>query len=79
MHLYYKKVCVISFYLAADKLSHAVWNFESCWYQQPYFIYKVKIINPKRKSDAIVRQLHSIHSKFAAANGMQVKSIEVLE
>jgi len=44
-----------------------------------YFVYKAKIINPKRKSNVMVHQLHSIHLKFATVNGLQVKLIEELE
>ena len=38
--------------------------------------YKVKIINPSRKSDVIVRQLHDYYSRFESVVGIRAKLIE---
>ena len=36
------------------------------------YSYKVKIINPNRKSDKMVRHLHSVNSKFESVNQLRV-------
>ena len=39
-------------------------------------MYKVKVINPNKKSDIVVHQLHSIHTKLTSVNTLWVKLIE---
>lgn len=36
----------------------------------------MKVINPSKKSDVIVRQLHKFHLKFSSVNALRVKLIE---
>ena len=43
---------------------------------QPSYSYKVKIINPTRKSDVIVRQLNDCSVKFESVTALRVKLIE---
>ncbi len=43
------------------------------------YSYKVKIINPQRKSDAVVRYLHNCTSKFGSALDLRMKLIEELK
>ena len=40
------------------------------------YSYKVKIINPVKKSDAVVRQLHRFKSKFDSLTALRVKLID---
>jgi len=40
------------------------------------YSYKVKIINPLKKSDAVVRQLHRFKSKFDSLTALRVKLID---
>lgn len=42
----------------------------------PVFSYKVRIINPAKKSDVIVRQLNGFSSKFASVNALRLQLIE---
>ena len=44
----------------------------------PVYSYKVKIINPAKKSDVVVRQIHNFTSKFESVTAMRVKLIEEL-
>ena len=44
--------------------------------QHPLYSYKVKIINPKRKSDVMLRQLHNFHDKFESMVGLRASLIE---
>ena len=44
--------------------------------QHPQYSYKVKIINPKRKSDVMLRQLHNFHGKFESMVGLRASLIE---
>ena len=47
--------------------------------QDPPYSYKVKIINPVRKSDVVVRQLHNVTGKFDSVTAIRVKLIEELK
>ena len=40
------------------------------------YTYKVRIVNPNKKSDFIVRQLHWCHSKFTSVTAVRVSLIE---
>ena len=40
------------------------------------YSYKVKIINPLKKSDVVVRQLHRFNSKFDSLTALRVKLID---
>ena len=40
------------------------------------YTYKVRIINPNKKSEFIVRQLHRCHSKFPSVTAIRVSLIE---
>ena len=40
------------------------------------YTYKVRIVNPNKKSDFIVRQLHRCHSKFTSVTAVRVSLIE---
>lgn len=41
-------------------------------------MYKIKIINPHKKSDVIVRQLHGLHTRFDSVVVLRAKLIEKL-
>ena len=43
------------------------------------YSYKVKIINPLKKSDVVVRQLHRFNSKFDSLTALRVKLIDEFE
>ena len=45
-------------------------------FQSPQHSYKVKIINPHRKSDMIVRYLHNYTSRFESAIALRMKLVE---
>ena len=40
------------------------------------YTYKVKIINPSKKSASIVRYLHNVSSKFESVNGLRVRLMD---
>lgn len=42
----------------------------------PEYSYKVKLINPSKKSDAVFRQLNGFTSKFQSSNDIRIKLIE---
>ena len=41
--------------------------------QIPFYNYKVKIINPTKKSDVIVRELHHFQTKFESVSALRLK------
>ena len=45
---------------------------------QGHYSYRVKIINPKRKKDAIVRELHKFHGQFKSVTEMKIRWMEEL-
>ena len=48
-------------------------------HEQPVYSYKVKIINPMKKSDVVVRQLHNVTTKFDSVSAIRVKLMEELK
>ena len=44
--------------------------------KSPPYMYKVKIINPNKKSDVSVRHLHDCSTKFESVTALRVKLIE---
>jgi hypothetical protein len=46
---------------------------------QPKYTYRVKIINPARKKDAIVRELRRFSGKFNSVTDIKVRLMEELE
>ena len=46
---------------------------------QPVYSYKVKIINPMKKSDVVVRQLHNVTTKFDSVSAIRVRFMEELK
>ena len=44
--------------------------------QHPKYTYKVKIINPGKKSTVIVRYLHNFTEKFKSVNGLRVRLMD---
>ena len=57
----------------SGKVTHVITN-ESL-FQVPY-TYKVRIINPNKKSDFILRQLHRHHSRFSTVTAIRVSMID---
>ena len=45
----------------------------------PTYSYKVKIINPAKKSDVSVRYLNNYSAKFESVNALRVKLIEAFQ
>ena len=45
-------------------------------YARLEFTYRVKIINPSKKSDVMVRELHHFHSKFTSLVNLHAKLVE---
>ncbi len=43
---------------------------------RPVYAYKVRIINPAKKSDVIVRQLNKFNSRFESVTALRIKLIE---
>ena len=54
-------------------------NTRTIYLFQRSFIYKVKIINPQRKSDVVVKQLHQVQSKFDSVIDLRVKLVKELQ
>ena len=48
-------------------------------FQAQIYSYKVKIINPLKKSDVITRELHHFNSKFESVLSLRLKLIEHLK
>ena len=46
---------------------------------QPVYSYKVKRINPMKKSDVVVHQLHNVTTKFDSVSAIRVKLMEELK
>ena len=46
---------------------------------QRSFNYKVKVINPQKKSDVVVKQLHQMKSKFDSVIDLRVKLVKELQ
>ena len=46
---------------------------------QPVYSYKVKIINPMKKNDVVVRQLHNVSTKFDSVSAIGVRFMEELK
>ena len=63
--------------LASSTMCPSNWHdiMDTIFLQAAQFTYKVKIINPRRKSNEIVRYLH-YHSRFNSATNLPVKLIE---
>ena len=52
---------------------------KNVWLSPQAYSYKVKIINPRRKSDVVVRHLYGFCSKFESVIGVRAKLMEKFE